>query len=72
MDSSSDVQLYPEGRLGLGAQQGSPDRCSYGGTNSHRSCVNQGDRWVIKFRLGLSLFDQVSRESHEGVMEKRE
>jgi len=26
MDSSSDVQLYPEGRLELGAQQGSPDR----------------------------------------------
>ena len=26
MDSSSDVQLYPKGRLGLGAQQGSPDR----------------------------------------------
>jgi len=31
MDSSSDVQLYPEERLGLNAQQGSPDRYSYGG-----------------------------------------
>jgi len=30
MDSSSDIQLYPEERLGLGAQQGSPDRYSYG------------------------------------------
>ena len=27
---SLDVQLYPEERLGLGAQQGSPDRYSYG------------------------------------------
>jgi len=35
MDSSSDVQLYPQGRLGLGAQQGSSDRYSYGGANSH-------------------------------------
>ena len=26
MDSSSDVQLYPKGRLGLGVQQSSPDR----------------------------------------------
>ena len=43
MDSSSDVQLYPEERLGLGAQQGSPDRYSYGGANSHKSCVDQED-----------------------------
>ena len=28
MDSSSDVQFYSEGRLGLGAQQGSPNRYS--------------------------------------------
>jgi len=40
MDSTSDVQLYPEGRLGLGAQQGSPDHYSYGGENSHRSCID--------------------------------
>ena len=59
MDSSLDVQLYPEGRLGLGAQQGSPDRYSYGGANSYRSCVDQGDYWVIKFRLGLNLFDLI-------------
>jgi len=26
MGSSSDVQLYPKQKLGLGAQQGSPDR----------------------------------------------
>ena len=59
MDSSSDVQLYPKGRLGLGAQQGSPDRYSYGGVNSHRSSVDQGDHWIIKFRLGLNLFDLI-------------
>ena len=59
MDSSSDVQLYPEDRLGLDAQEGSPNRYSYGGVNSHRSCVDQGDHWVIKFRLGLNLFDLI-------------
>jgi len=59
MDSSSDVQLYPEGRLGLGMQQVSPDRYSYGGANSYRFCVDQGDHWVIKFRLGLNLFDLI-------------
>ena len=48
MDLSSDVQLYPEGRLRLGAQQGSPDRYSYGEVNSHRSCVDQGDHWVTQ------------------------
>ena len=35
MVSSSDVQLYPEERLGLGAQQESLDRYSYGEANSH-------------------------------------
>jgi len=59
MDLSSDVQLYPEGRLGLGARQGSPDHYSYGGANSHRSCVDQDDHWVIKFRLGMNLFDPI-------------
>ena len=44
MDSNSDVQLYPEGRLGLGAQQGSLDRYSYDGANSRRSCVDPEDR----------------------------
>ena len=34
IDLSSDVQLYPEERLGLGAQQDSPYRYSYGGANS--------------------------------------
>jgi len=59
MDSSSDVQLYPEGRLGLNAQQDSPDRYSYGGANSHISCIDQGDHWVTKFSLGLNLFDLI-------------
>jgi len=57
MVSSVDVQLYPEERLGLDMQQDSPDRYPYGGANSHKSCVDQGDRWVIKFRLDLNLFD---------------
>ena len=57
--SSSDVQLHLEERLGLGAQQGSPDRYSYGGANSHKSCVDQGDHWEIKFRLGLNLFNLI-------------
>jgi len=38
--SRSDVQLYPEERLGLGAQQGCLDRYSYGGANSHKFCVD--------------------------------
>jgi len=59
MDSSSDVQLYPEGRLRLSAQQDSPDRYSYGGANFHKSCTDQGDHWVIKFRLGMNLFDLI-------------
>jgi len=33
-------QLYFEERLGLGAQQDSSDRYSYGGANSHKSCVD--------------------------------
>jgi len=40
IDSSSNIQLYPEGRLGLGVQQGSTDRYAYGRANSHRSCVD--------------------------------
>jgi len=44
MVSSSDIQLYPEERLGLGAQQGSPDCYSYRGANSHKSYVDQGNR----------------------------
>ena len=62
MISSSDVQFYPKGKLGqgsLGAKQESSDRYSYGGANSHRTCVDQGDRWIIKFRLGLNLFDLI-------------
>ena len=39
MVSSSDIQLYPEERLGLGTQQGSPDRYSYDRANSHITCV---------------------------------
>ena len=38
---NSDVQIYPEGRLALGVQQGNPDRYSYGGANSHKFCVDQ-------------------------------
>jgi len=59
MDSSSGVQLYPERRLGLGAQQDSPNRYSYGKANSHRSCVDQRDCWVIKFKLSLNLSDLI-------------
>jgi len=44
MVSISDVQLYPEERLRLSVQQDSSDRYSYGGTNSYKSCVDQGDR----------------------------
>ena len=57
MVSSLDVQLYLEKRLGLGAQQENPNHYSYCVANSHKSCVYQGDRWVIKSRLGLILFD---------------
>jgi len=59
MVSSSDVQFYLEGRLRLDnidAKQESPDRYSYDRANSHKSCVDQRDRWVIKFRSGLNLF----------------
>ena len=56
MISSSNVQFYPERRLGLGgagSQQESPDHYSYSGVNSHKSSVDQEDHWVIKFRSGL-------------------
>ena len=53
------VQLYLKKRLGLGTQQESPDRYSYGRANSHKSCMDQEDRWVIKFRWGLNLFDLI-------------
>jgi len=62
MVSSSDVQFCSEGRLGLGGtgtQQGSPNRYSNGRANSHKSCIDQGDRWMIKFRSGLNLFDLI-------------
>jgi len=59
MVSSSDVQLYPEERLGLGVQQETPDRYSYSRAHSHKSCIDQGDRWVIKFKLGLNLLDLI-------------
>ena len=59
MDSSLDVQLYPEERLGLGVQHGTPDRYFYCEANSHKSCVDQENRWVIKFRLDLNLFDLI-------------
>jgi len=45
--SSSDVQFYPEGRLGLSgasAQEANLDRYSYDGANSHKSYVDQEDR----------------------------
>ena len=54
MASSSDVQLYSEERLRLSAQRGSLDRYFYGAVNSHKSCVDQGDHWVI-----LKLFDLI-------------
>jgi len=59
VDWSSDVQFYLEERLGLDVQWVSPDRYSYGGANSYRSCIDQGDRWAIEFRLGLTLFDLI-------------
>ena len=59
MVSSSDVQLYPKERLELDAQQDSPDHYFYGGANYHRSCGDQGDRWVIKFTLDLNLLDLI-------------
>jgi len=34
--------------------------------------VDQEDNWVIKFKLGLNLFDLSRCEPHKGVMEKRE
>ena len=41
--SSSDGQLYPEGRLELGGASAdeSPDRYSYDEENSHKSCMDQ-------------------------------
>jgi len=60
--SSSDIQFYPECRLRLGntsAKQESPDGYSYGGANSHKFCMDQGERRVIKFRSGLNLFDLI-------------
>jgi len=59
MNSNLDVQLYPKKRLGLGVQQESPDRYSYGGENFHKYCVDQEDCWVIKFCLGLNLIDLI-------------
>jgi len=62
MVSSSDVQIYSKGRLGLdGAniKQENPDHYSCVGTNSYKSCVDQGDYSVIKFKLGLNLFDLI-------------
>ena len=57
--SNSDVQLYPEERLRLDAQQGSPNHYSYGGANSYKFLMDQRDCWVIKFRSGLNLFDLI-------------
>ena len=59
MDSSSDVQLCPKERLGLGAQQGSPDCYSYNRANSHRSSIDQGDRWVVQVGPELIRPNQV-------------
>jgi len=38
-------------------KQESPNHYSYVGANSHKFCVDKGDRWVIKFRSDLNLFD---------------
>ena len=45
--------------LGLGTQEESLDHYSYGRANSRKSCVDQGDHWMIKFKLGLNLFDLI-------------
>ena len=59
--SSLDVQLYPDSKLGLGDADvyESPNRYSYGGANSHKSHVDQRNRWVIKFKSGMNLFDLI-------------
>ena len=54
--------VYSQSRLGLGgagAQQKSPDHYSCVGANFHKSYMDQGDHWVIKFRSGLNLFDLI-------------
>jgi len=72
MVSSSDVQLYPEGRLGLGGigVYESLDCYFYGGANSHKFCVDQRDHWVIKFKLRMNLFDLIKLRTPWGGYEK--
>ena len=57
---SDSVRVDPEGersgRCGHDASD-SPARCSDVRAMSHGSRLDKGDRWVIKFRLGLNLFD---------------
>jgi len=54
------IKTQKPGDYNLGPTQGNPDRYSYSGENYHKSYINQGDRWVIKFRLGLNLFDLIN------------
>jgi len=65
---NSEVQFYPEGRLGLDGvgAQGSPNHFCVG-VNSHKSCMDQGDRWVIKPRSGLNLFDLIKLWTQRGL-----
>ena len=53
MVSSSNVHFYPEGRLRLDStdvKQESSKHYSFVGANSQKSCMDQGDRWVIKYK----------------------
>jgi len=44
---------------GTGILQGSPNHYSCVRANSHKSCMDQEDRLVIKFRSGQKLFDLI-------------
>ena len=61
MVSSLDSQKSPVYRLGLSGARESPDQNSCFGKNSHKSYVDQGDLWGIKFRSVLNLFDLTKR-----------
>jgi hypothetical protein len=57
---SGSVRVDPEGkRLGRCGHDASdsPAQRSEVGAMSHGSRLDKGDRWVIKFRSGLNLFD---------------
>ena len=59
MVSSSDVHFYPQKKIRTRRRTTNPDCYSYGGTNSHKSSVDQRDHWVMKFWLVLKLVDLI-------------